>query len=544
MGSGLATGTIFAGRYRIVRPIAAGGMGAVYEVIHLETERRRALKVMLPHILQSEELRERFQREAKVAAHVESEFIVDVFDAGFDAETQMPFLVMELLRGEELNKRLKRMRRLPPTEVVAFLYQTALALEKTHRGNIVHRDLKPENLFLTEREDGPPRIKVLDFGIAKIVAENATSGATQSLGTPLYMAPEQFDPRARITGATDLYALGMVAFTLLAGASYWAEEARGGNVFALANVAIHGPRDPASVRAALRGVTLPPAFDAWFARATAADPTRRFAGATEMIAAMAVALGVPVPGRSASLSMSGVGSGHTGNAGMAMPVRVVTGPGPVGSPMAAMAQGVSPSAASPPWAATGYVPPDVTSAGAPTVFTPAGFGAGTFAAATPPPQTHSTGPATTSTTSMPMVKGRGVVIAIGAAMTLGVLGGAGVYLAMRSGGDAADKAYAGSATTDGVRHDGGDLPAPPGPAGHDGGAEPVVKGPPVVPVTAPAPVPDTAASATSTTVPVVSAAPAVTSSVAVKVEEKATPPARPTASLPGTGPSKKKYTRD
>jgi hypothetical protein len=80
----------------------------VYEVVHLETERRRALKVMLPHVLQSMELRERFQREAKVAANVDSEFIVDVFDAGFDAETQMPFLVMELLRGEELSKRLKR----------------------------------------------------------------------------------------------------------------------------------------------------------------------------------------------------------------------------------------------------------------------------------------------------------------------------------------------------------------------------------------------------------------------------------------------------
>src|SRR5580704_5559526 len=108
MGSGLAVGTLFASRYRVVRRIATGGMGAVYEVIHLETERRRALKVMLPHILESEELRERFQREAKVAAHVESEFIVDVFDAGFDEETQMPFLVMELLRGEELSKRVKR----------------------------------------------------------------------------------------------------------------------------------------------------------------------------------------------------------------------------------------------------------------------------------------------------------------------------------------------------------------------------------------------------------------------------------------------------
>src|SRR3954462_2403006 len=105
---------VFAGRYRVVRCIATGGMGAVYEVIHLETERRRALKVMHAHILQSDDLRQRFQREAKVAAPVESDFIVDVFAAGFDEPTRMPFLVMELPRGEELGQRLKRIRRLPP----------------------------------------------------------------------------------------------------------------------------------------------------------------------------------------------------------------------------------------------------------------------------------------------------------------------------------------------------------------------------------------------------------------------------------------------
>jgi serine/threonine-protein kinase len=290
--AGLSPGTIFAGRYRVVRPIAAGGMGAVYEVIHLETERRRALKVMHPHILQADDLRERFQREAKVAANIESEHIVDVFDAGFDAETNMPFLVMELLRGEELGRRLKRLGRLGPGEVVIYLSQAALALDKTHRANIVHRDLKPENFYLTEREDGQPRVKVLDFGIAKIVAESATSGATQSIGTPLYMAPEQFNPRAPLTPAADLYALAMVAYTLLVGSPYWFDEAKAGNIFALANVVGHGPREPASARAAARGVMLSPAFDAWFARATARDPAQRYQTATEMIAALGGALGV------------------------------------------------------------------------------------------------------------------------------------------------------------------------------------------------------------------------------------------------------------
>src|SRR5271165_3276691 len=103
MSSALDDGAIFANRYRIVRCIARGGMGAVYEVVHLDTSRRRALKVMHAHILESEDLRQRFQREAVVAAEIESDFIVDVFDAGVDPATSMPFLCMELLRGEELS---------------------------------------------------------------------------------------------------------------------------------------------------------------------------------------------------------------------------------------------------------------------------------------------------------------------------------------------------------------------------------------------------------------------------------------------------------
>src|ERR1700730_2139947 len=131
---------IFANRYRIERIIASGGMGSVYEVVHLETERRRALKVMHPHIVQSPELRDRFKREAKVAAQIDSEFIVDVFDAGVDEATQMPFLVMELLKGEELGRRLERVGRFSPPEAVTYLWQTALALDKTHKASIVHRD--------------------------------------------------------------------------------------------------------------------------------------------------------------------------------------------------------------------------------------------------------------------------------------------------------------------------------------------------------------------------------------------------------------------
>jgi serine/threonine protein kinase len=308
---GLQQDTVFAGRYRIVRRIAAGGMGAVYEVLHLETERRRALKVMLPHMLQSEDLRERFKREARVAARIESEFIVDVFDAGVDDATQMPFLVMELLKGEELGKRLKRVGRFPAAEVATYLQQTAMALDKTHQASIVHRDLKPENLFLTQTEDGQPRIKVLDFGIAKVLAASATgSGETQSLGTPMYMSPEQFDPDARLTGAADNYALVMMAYTLLVGASYWKLESKSsGHAIMFALAVARGPQEPASARAILEGVTLPPAFDAWFARGTAVNPLDRFATARETVAALVEALGLPSSGASLSLEQSGPVSG-------------------------------------------------------------------------------------------------------------------------------------------------------------------------------------------------------------------------------------------
>ena len=117
----LQEGTLFGGRYRIIRCIAKGGMGAVYEVTHLETDRRRALKVMLPQMIHNDELKERFKREARVAAQIDSEFIVDVFDAGIDEATDSPFLVMELLKGEELGRRLARLGPLPPSDVVTWL---------------------------------------------------------------------------------------------------------------------------------------------------------------------------------------------------------------------------------------------------------------------------------------------------------------------------------------------------------------------------------------------------------------------------------------
>ncbi|WP_437896383.1 serine/threonine-protein kinase [Sorangium sp. So ce124] len=289
----VSEGAIFAGRYRLIRRLAAGAMGAVYEAHHLGTGRRSALKVMLSHIIERPELRRRFELEARVTAHVESPFIVEVFDAGVDDATGVPFLVMELLRGEELGQCLRRVGRFSPEEALACLHQTALALDETHRAGIIHRDLKPANLFLSVRADGGRRIKILDFGVAKIIAEStAGGGATQTVGTPLYMAPEQFRGR-RVSAATDIYALGMMAYTFLVGEAYWADERKEeDNLVAFALDAAYGPVEPASARAARRGVSLPDGFDAWFARATAVDPDRRFPTATAAARALGDALGI------------------------------------------------------------------------------------------------------------------------------------------------------------------------------------------------------------------------------------------------------------
>jgi eukaryotic-like serine/threonine-protein kinase len=297
LSSELSIGSIFGERYRIERRLAAGGMGTVYEVVHLETNRRRALKVLHAKFMQSDILKKRFRQEARVAAEIESEHIVDIFDAGIDPKTEMPFLVMELLRGEDVRTRIRRDGPLTPEETIRYLYETGLALEKTHKANIVHRDLKPDNLFLCERELGPPRIKVLDFGIAKIVAEGHTeTQVTQSLGTPLYMAPEQFSINSAVSPATDIFALGLIAYTMLVGKPYWMAESKlARSPIAFALHAAKGPRESAVIRAAKLDVKLPESFDDWFVRMTAVEPAERPTSVLQAIRELADILGVSMP---------------------------------------------------------------------------------------------------------------------------------------------------------------------------------------------------------------------------------------------------------
>jgi eukaryotic-like serine/threonine-protein kinase len=276
---------IIASRYVPVRLIAQGGMGAVYEVEHARTGEHLALKVLLSGVGASVDALSRFKREARASARIKSDHVVRVIDADVAPELGgAPFLVMELLEGRDLERQAAAERPTPGT-VVDWLRQVGVAIDKAHRLGIVHRDLKPENLFLTSREDGTPIVKVLDFGIVKMTEDGTgATGSGQILGTPQYMAPEQVSGTARITPATDRYALGLVAYRLLTGESYYR-----GDVMNILAQLLHEPlRRPSE-----RHPDLGTGIDAWFARACHRSPEKRFASAAEQVEALSAALGLP-----------------------------------------------------------------------------------------------------------------------------------------------------------------------------------------------------------------------------------------------------------
>jgi eukaryotic-like serine/threonine-protein kinase len=289
----LHPGQVFAGRYRIVRALKEGGMGVVYEVRHVETDALLALKVMLPDKEANAALRERFRLEWRLTANILGDHVVRAFDAGFDEDTRRPFLVMERLSGEDLGTRLARDGALAPAEVATLSAQLARALARIHAAGVVHRDIRPANLFLSRRDDGSPLLKVLDFGIAKVVLETTrTIDPTLVVGSPPYMPPEQLDGDGDIGTAADLYAFAHVAFALLVGSAYWEDEYRREGLRGLRRQIEQGLPEPASVRAQRRGASLPPAFDAWFQEATLVDPDDRPASPAELAGGLARVLGV------------------------------------------------------------------------------------------------------------------------------------------------------------------------------------------------------------------------------------------------------------
>lgn len=280
----LASGTIVGQRYEILRYLASGGMSVVYEVLDSATGRRRALKLMPSLLVRDADKKKRFEIEARIGATLDTELVVDVLDVGIDEVLEVPFLIMELLHGETLGNHLKRNGPLSPAKALTILHQIAMVLSIAQEKGIVHCDLKPENIFLLQRHDGVPRIKVLDFGIAWLTLEPSLDSPAAGLsaplqrrpmGTPAYMAPEQKVSGQKLTAATDIFAFGMLAYTMLVGMPYRLEES-------------DSPTRTNSARAKAQSldIPLPPAFDEWFACATSARPDERFAGATEAMEAL------------------------------------------------------------------------------------------------------------------------------------------------------------------------------------------------------------------------------------------------------------------
>jgi serine/threonine protein kinase len=304
----LKTGQILGKDFRVLRPLAAGGMGAVYLVEQLSTGRERALKIMHPQFVKSEDSRARFTQEAKVGARIRSDHVVEVVSAGVDDDTGIPWLAMELLDGEELAKRVQRKGFLPPAEVLEVFRQLCHALGEAHKNGLVHRDLKPQNIFManSRRQGEAFTVKILDFGVAKLVQEQQGEGdQTKPVGTPRWMAPEQSDQGAAIRPATDVWALGLIAFNCLTGKYFWrAANATQANLTALLRELIVEPIVPASQRAAELGCTgaMPRGFDEWFARCVDRDGNRRYQDANAALAALAPVLEKAPGWKPASLS--------------------------------------------------------------------------------------------------------------------------------------------------------------------------------------------------------------------------------------------------
>ena len=202
MTVGVPIGTVLGGDYKIVRKLGEGGMGAVYVAEQLSTGSQRALKLMQAGLLADAEMRRRFEQEARVGAKIRSDHVVQVIAAGVDAATSLPYLAMELLEGHTLADALDK-GPLPPHEVREVMGQLLHAMAAAHAEGVVHRDLKPENVYLaySRREGARYTVKVLDFGIAKVVAE-AKPSATKAIGTPLWMAPEQSKTGEQVVPAT------------------------------------------------------------------------------------------------------------------------------------------------------------------------------------------------------------------------------------------------------------------------------------------------------------------------------------------------------
>jgi formylglycine-generating enzyme required for sulfatase activity/tRNA A-37 threonylcarbamoyl transferase component Bud32 len=270
-------------------------MGTVYVAMQLSTGVLRALKVMRTELAPDARFRERFQQEARAAAQIPSDHVAQVLSAGVDEQLGLPYLAMELLDGVELERVVEQGGPLTTPQFVHVFGQLCHAVGRGHALGVVHRDLKAANVFLCRsRVAGlPVMVKVLDFGIAKLLTDAKTK-STQAMGTPLWVAPEQTEKRSEVTPATDVWAIGLLGFYVLTGKVFWEAAQEGeehASVPALMREVLVDPIEAASARAVRLGSTWPRELDAWFSRCVARTPIERFASATAAFEALEEAAG-------------------------------------------------------------------------------------------------------------------------------------------------------------------------------------------------------------------------------------------------------------
>lgn len=294
--AGELVGQVLRGTYRILEALEEGGMGRLYRAEHMRLHRPIAVKVLANHLAADQGALMRFHREAEIVSQLHHPHIVHILD--FDTtEGGAPYIVMELLRGESLAKRLNRERMLPVADVVQIVAQIASALNLAHQQGIVHRDLKPDNVFLLDVDAGEVFVKLLDFGISK--STSAAARVTREfdvLGTPDYMAPEQAVCTAKADHRADQFALACMTFEMLTGRMPFVADSIAGLMHKIIS------EDPPA--ASLYAPGLGALVDKVLHRAMAKKPDARFPTAQDFAYALAQSTGVPllmVPPRKQSL---------------------------------------------------------------------------------------------------------------------------------------------------------------------------------------------------------------------------------------------------
>jgi eukaryotic-like serine/threonine-protein kinase len=267
-------------RYRIVRLLGEGAMGAVYEAEHVIIGRRVALKLLHARFTRSPEAVSRFTREARAAAAIGHPHIVNVTD--FGTHGQQPFLVMELLRGETLGERMARLGTVPSEEACFIMGQVLSALDAAHAIGVVHRDLKPENVYVGD--DRAALVKLLDFGVSKFHPPGACDQHITRdglpIGTPHYMAPEQWTGQRDVDARADLFAAGVMFFELLTGGLPY----EGADTRELFDEVVHGTQPPPAPSEIAPGV--PASLDDVVLKAVSRDRAARFQTAQEFLDAL------------------------------------------------------------------------------------------------------------------------------------------------------------------------------------------------------------------------------------------------------------------